>query len=250
MDCARVKADSIAERYLMGELGEAEQEAFEEHLVGCAACHEEVTGLCELKAELERTREQIVAEAAIRPSPWRRPWVLAVAAAIVALAAGLALWMRLQEAPGSRLELAELAKVDPPAYAPVRLRGSEADAARRFREAMELYAASDWRGALPGLRVAAGLDPESPHIAFYLGACALLAGETDEAIAQLQRTVDLGDTPFLEEGLYYLAKAQLRAGNVTAARDALGKLIVLNGDRSEEAQRLLDRLDALGGRSH
>jgi tetratricopeptide (TPR) repeat protein len=130
----------------------------------------------------------------------------------------------------------------------VRLRGSEDDAARRFREAMELYSRGDWRGALPGLRAAAGLDPEAPNIAFYLGACALLAGETDEAIAQLQRTVDLGDTPFLEESLYYLAKAQLREGNATAARDALGKIIVLNGDRSEEAQSLLDRLDALGDR--
>ena len=249
MDCATVRAEDIAERYLRGELAEAEQEAFEDHLVGCAACHEEVAGLCELRAELERTREQIVAEAAIRPSPWRRPWVLAVAAAVVALAAGLALWMRLQEAPGSKLELAELAKVDPPAYAPVRLRGSEADAARRFREAMELYAASDWRGALPVLRAAAGLDPEAPHFAFYLGACALLAGETDEAITQLQRTADLGDTPFLEEALFYLAKAQLRAGDVTAARDSLLKVILLNGDRSEEAQSLLNRLDALGGRS-
>jgi len=130
----------------------------------------------------------------------------------------------------------------------VRLRGSEDNAARQFREAMKLYGAGDWRGALPGLRAAASLDPEAPHIGFYLGACALLSGETEEATTHLQRTVDLGDTPFLEESLYYLAKARLREGNATAARDTLGKIIVLNGDRSEEAQSLLDRLDALGGR--
>jgi len=248
MDCATVRAEDIAERYLLGELNEAEQEVFEEHLIGCATCAYDLAGLCALKAELERGREQIVAEAAVRPSPWRRPWVLAVAAAVVAVAAGLGVWVRLQEAPGSRLELAELAKVDPPAYAPVRLRGSEDEAARRFREAMELYAAGDWRGALPGLRAAAALDPEAPHIAFYFGACALLAGETGEAITQLQRTVDLGDTPFLEEALFYVAKAHLREGGVTVARDALVKVILLNGDRSQEAQRLLDRLDALGGR--
>jgi len=248
MDCARVKTEGIAERYLLGTLIEAEQEAFEEHLVACTACFEEVTALCALKAELERSREQIMAESAVRPSPWRRPWVFAVAAAVVAVAAGLGVWMRLEPTSAIRPELAELAAIVPPEYAPVRLRGSEDEAAGRFREAMELYAVGDWNSALPGLRAAAVLDPEAPHIAFYLGACALLAGETHEAIIQLQRTVDLGDTPFLEEALFYLAKAHLQAGDVTAARGALDKVILLNGDRSQEAQSLLDRLDALGGR--
>jgi tetratricopeptide (TPR) repeat protein len=248
MDCARVKAEGIAEHYLLGTLAEVEQEAFEEHLVGCTTCYEEVANLCALKAELERSREQIVTEGAVRPSTWRRPWVFAVAAAVVAVAAGLGVWMRLEPTSAIRPELAELAAIVPPEYAPVRLRGSEDEAARRFREAMELYSRSDWQGALPGLRAASDLDPEAPQIAFYLGACALLAGETDEAITQLQRTVDLGDTPFLEEALFYVAKAHLREGGVTAARDALDKVILLNGDRSQEAQSLLDRLDALGGR--
>ncbi len=249
MDCASARAESMAERYLLGELAEAEQETFEEHLVACTTCCEELAGLCALKAELERSRKQIVAEAAGRPSPWRRPWLLAVAASVLAVATGLGVWMmRVQPAPGPRAELAELAQVDPPAYAPVRLRGSEDDAARRFREAMELYSRGDWKGALPGLRAAAGLDPEAPHIAFYLGTCALLVGETGEAITQLQRTADMGDTPFLEEALFYLAKAHLQAGDVTAARDALVKVILLNGDRSQEAQSLIDRLNASGGR--
>jgi len=248
MDCAKVRVEGIAERYLRRELTAAEQETFEDHLVACADCTEELAGLCALKAELERCRGQIVAEAGARPSPWRRPWLLAAAAAVLAVAAGFGVWMRFQPASSRTPELAELAAIEPPAYAPVRLRGSEDNAARRFREAMELYAAGDWNGALPGLRAAAALDPEAPYFAFYLGACALLAGETGEAITQLQRTVDLGDTPFLEEALFYLAKAYLDAGDVTAARDKLVKVILLNGDRSQEAQSLVDRLDALGGR--
>jgi len=249
MDCPKVKTEGIAERYLLGTLAEAEQEAFEEHLIACTACFEQVTALCALKAELERSREQIVAESAVRPRPWHRPWVFAVAASVLAVAAGLGVWMmRAQPASGPRAELAELAQFEPPAYAPVRLRGSEGEAAGRFREAMELYAVGDWRGALPGLRAAAGLNPDAPHIAFYLGACALLVGETDEAITELERTAALGDTPFLEEALFYLAKAHLQAGDVTAARDALVKVILLNGDRSQEAQSLIDRLNASGGR--
>jgi tetratricopeptide (TPR) repeat protein len=246
MDCATVRTESIAERYLRRELAEAEQEAFEEHLVACAGCADELAALCALKAEFERSRGQIVAEAARRPSPWRRPWALALAAVVV-VAAGLGIWMRFQQMSELRPELAELARFDPPAYSAVRLRGSEDEAARRFREAMELYATGDWRGALPGLRAAAALDPEAPHLAFYLGACALLAGETDDAINELGRTTDLGDTPFLEVALFYLAKAHLQAGDVDAARGELVKVIQLNGDRSEEAQDLLGRLDTLGG---
>lgn len=249
MDCARVKADGIAESYLRRELAEADQEAFEEHLVACASCADELAALCALTAELERSREQIVAETASRPSAWRRPWILALAAVVV-VAAGLGIWMRLQPAPGPRAELAELAAFEPPTYVPVRLRGSEDEAARRFREAMEFYAAGDWRGALPGLRAAAALDPEAPHLAFYLGACALLAGDTDEAISALERTAALGDTPFLEEALFYLAKARLQAGEVGAARAELAKVIELNGDRLEEARGLLGRLDALEGPSN
>jgi tetratricopeptide (TPR) repeat protein len=249
MDCGRVKAEGIAEHYLLGTLPQAEQESFEEHVVACAACADELAGLCALKAELERSREQIVADGAVSPRPSRRTWMLALAAAALFVAAGIGIWMRLQPTVGPSAELTDLALFEPPAYVPVRLRGSEDEAARRFREAMELYAAGDWRGALPGLRAAAALDPEAAHFAFYLGACALLAGETNEAITELERTAALGDTPFLEEAVFHLAKAHLRASDVNAARAALGKVIVLNGDRSKEAQSLLDRLDALGGRS-
>jgi tetratricopeptide (TPR) repeat protein len=249
MDCARVKAESIAERYLLGELAEAEQEAFEEHLVACAACFEEMTELCALKAELERSRERIVAEAASRPSAWRWPWVLALAAVMV-VAAGLGIWMRFQPMSELRPELAELARFDPPAYSAVRLRGKEDDAARRFREAMEFYSRGDWQGTLPGLRAAAALDPEAPHIAFYLGACALLAGETGEAIAELERTIGLGDTPVLEDARFLVAKAHVRVGDIAAARDELVNVLALDGDRRQEAQNLLEQLDALGGPSH
>jgi tetratricopeptide (TPR) repeat protein len=270
MDCSRVKAEGTIERYLLGALDDTEREAFEDHLIACAACADELAGLVALQGELARSREQIVAEAAAQPRPSRRTWLLAVAAGLLVVAAGLVMWSRLQPPPTTdeplivaelgplvhpepdrsiETELDELARFQPPPYTPMRLRGSEDAAARRFREAMGLYAAGDWNGALPGLRAAAALDPEAPHIAFYLGACELLAGETSEAIAALERTAALGDTPFLEEARYLLAKAQLRAGDVDAARGELVKVVALDGDRMEEAQGLLDRLDALEGHS-
>ena len=42
MDCARVIADDITEKYLLGELSEADTEAFEQHYFDCARCFEEL----------------------------------------------------------------------------------------------------------------------------------------------------------------------------------------------------------------
>jgi tetratricopeptide (TPR) repeat protein len=255
----------------MGRLDEAEREAFEDHLVACAACTEELAGLCALQGELARGRDRIEAEGTRRPRNPHRTWVLAVAAAVMATTIGLRLWMREQPTPfpsptpvvpdtspqaipeppaaPPTVSLSDLAAFDPPPYAPVRLRGNEHDAAERFAEAMELYSRGDWNGALPGLRAASALDPEAPHMAFYHGACALLAGETGEAIRELQRTVALGDTPVLEEAEFLLAKAYLRDGDIDAARQELVKVAALDGDRREEAQDLLTQLDSSGGPS-
>lgn len=266
MDCGLVRTGNVAERYLLGRLDGPEREAFEDHLVACGDCCGELADLCALQGELEASRERIAAEAAGPPQPSRRTWLLAVAAAVVAVAAGLGLWVRLQPSPAPEPvlaelgpvvqpewvpaagpDLAELAAFKAPPYAPVRLRGSGGDAERRFADAMERYAAGDWRGALPGLRAAADLDPEAPHIALYLGACALLAGDTDEAVAALARTVALGDTPFLEEARFALAKAYLRQGELQPANDQLVEVVALDGDRLDEARTLLVRIEGLGG---
>lgn len=42
MNCAQVVQEDIAEKYLLGELGAAEQEAFESHYFVCPRCLEEV----------------------------------------------------------------------------------------------------------------------------------------------------------------------------------------------------------------
>jgi|GEM_PF-1741020 len=249
MDCTRVRDEGIAEGYVAGRLAEPEADAFEAHLLTCPACHGEVARLCALREELERSRARVEADAAAEARLWRRPWVLAVAAGILAAGVGLGVWVSVRPTAVEGPTLAELAHLEAPPYAPMRVRGGEDDAERRFEEAMELYVAGDWRGALPGLRAAAALDPEAPHVGFYLGACALLAGETDEGVAALERVIALGDTLFLEEARFELARARVRAGDLDRARDELRAVVALDGGRRQEAQALLPRLDAAGGLS-
>jgi tetratricopeptide (TPR) repeat protein len=141
--------------------------------------------------------------------------------------------------------LAALAVVQAPPYTPAPLRGVLDEAARRFREAMKLYVDRDYEGAKAGLREAAELDPERPDIAFFLGICALLTDEPEAAIAELRRTIALGESPYLEEAHFYVAKAHLRRGELAAAASQLEETVQLRGEREQEARELLRKLEAL-----
>jgi hypothetical protein len=50
-----------------------------------------------------------------------------------------------------------------------------------------------------------------------LGVSYLLAGQTENGIATLQAVIAAGDTPFLNEAWFYLAKAHLSRRDVSIA---------------------------------
>ncbi|MDQ5858084.1 MAG: hypothetical protein M3542_07405, partial [Acidobacteriota bacterium] len=148
------------------------------------------------------------------------------------------------EAAARSAALATLAVVHAPQYTPVVLRGAVDEAARRFREAMQLYVSRDYAGARPGLRAASELDRGRPDIAFFLGICALLTDEPADAIAELRRTIALGESPYLEEAHFYLAKAHVQRGELAAASGELAATVRLRGEREQEARELLQKLEA------
>ncbi len=252
MGCEEKGSAELSESYLRGSLDEADATRYEDHFFACESCFAELKAIEALQGELARTRKAVEAEARVsRPILW-----MAAAAALLVLASGTALYLTPSAKPLPEPEsranvpnLAQLARIAPPRWTPTRLRGTEDDAARRFKEAMEPYARGEWNAALPALREASRLDPGAPHVSFYLGVCALLAGQRAEAVESFRRVVALGETPFLEESRFFLAKAYLGAGDVAAARAELTKAIELGGPRGEEARRLLDQLNEARPRS-
>jgi tetratricopeptide (TPR) repeat protein len=138
-----------------------------------------------------------------------------------------------------------LARVEPPPYVPVTLRGGVDEATERFQTAMKQYGKGNYAGAIPGLRAAAELNPKAANSRFFLAICLLLTGQTDSAIAGLQQVLALGDTPYLEEAHFYLAKAYLGKGSLTAAHDELERTIRLQGRLESEARQLLKQVNAL-----
>lgn len=260
MNCDQVMKGEIAEKYLLGELGEADQEAFEQHYFECPRCFQELETYRALQGELKQAAPAILAE----PVGRRIGWAWAAAAAGVLLVVGISTWLR-QEGPAppsvqapaqqaptvqepaqpSVPSLSELAQVQPPPYVPATLRGPEDEARRQFRQAMQHYLKGDFQAAIPELRSAYRLDPKAPNIGFYLGACLLLTNDTDGAIKQLRAVTALGETPYLEEAHFYLAKAYLRKADLNGAQAEFNKTIQLQGERQKEAQELLDQIEIL-----
>jgi tetratricopeptide (TPR) repeat protein len=141
--------------------------------------------------------------------------------------------------------LSVLARVAPPPYAPAALRGPNDEAGGKFDAAMRLYVKGDYAGALNGLEAAVALEPNAPQYAFFLGACQLLTDRADLAVAELQKAVAIGESPYLEEAHFYLAKARLRQGDIQLAREELQRTIERRGRLETEARRLLAQADAL-----
>jgi tetratricopeptide (TPR) repeat protein len=276
MQCDQVLRDEIADRYLLDALSAQDREAFEEHFFECARCFDELQALQSIRGELRQAGSEIAARTT-RPF-FSRASAAAMAAAVV-LAAGVAVWMRptlwpvspaatkgpsppeVQSPEGQSLRQAEaplvsgpsleqLARVEAPRYEPPTLRGAADDATTRFQRGMEHYRKADYRRASADLRAAAELDPDAAHIRFFLGVTQLMLGQDAAAIDSLRATIALGDSAYLEEAHFYLAKAFLRRKDLAAAEAQLGTLLQLRGSGSDEARRLLSQVERLRKRSH
>jgi len=270
MDCARVAREEILESYLLGRLGEADRDAFEQHYFECTRCFDDLQALQSVRTELQHGSGELKAEAQATHNPLFVRWtpIGLVAAAILA---GILLWVRPALSPPSReisppssssqpqpqqprpepkatsaerarsIEL--LAQVEAARYEPGRLRGPLDEPTQRFRQGMDAYRKAEYSKAVDQLRAARELDPNAAHISFFLGVSDLMVGRDDAAIDALQATIALGDSPYLEEAHFYLAKAFLRRKDLDAAAAQLNQVIRLRGSQIGEARRLLAEIE-------
>ncbi|MGO9093824.1 MAG: hypothetical protein ACLQGV_01250 [Bryobacteraceae bacterium] len=88
-------------------------------------------------------------------------------------------------------------------------------------------------------------DPQNSAAQFYLGVCYLMGGHDTEAMERLRKTIALGDSPELAYAHLFLAKALLRGNDAAAAELELRQAMALDGEQKAEAQRLLERLEAM-----
>jgi TolA-binding protein len=259
MNCREVEERDILERYLLDRLTESERDELENHYFECSSCFSRLqTGLT-VQEELRRQP--------LMPTPaggalLRWVWAWTPAFATLALLFAVGIWwhsarkhqspQQVSSSPSSANPsqpssteappLQELARVEPPLYTPVVLRGAEDEAHETFHKAIQYYLKGNYANAIPGLRAAAKASPRTASFNFYLGACYLLTGQTDSAIESFRKTVSLGDPAYSEQAHFYLAKAYLRKKEVSVAEDELQVTIRLGGRRKAEAGEILRQL--------
>jgi TolA-binding protein len=142
--------------------------------------------------------------------------------------------------------IARLAIVVPPPYVAVPVRGEADTVQEAFAAAMTRYRASDYAGAATGLRAIVGKSPELAPAQFYLGICELMTRQPRRAETALRAAADSDVTPYADEAYFYLAKAALQRGDLSAAERALTEAVAREAGPGNEARRLLDEVRALG----
>lgn len=263
MNCKEVEEQDIAEQYLLDRLTDPEREEFEKHYFECGTCFSQLqTGLA-LQTELRR---QLAMPARARGAGLRRTWIWAPAFATIVILFSAGIWwysarnrqpsqhvassppkvspnVPVQvQSPSAAPSLEELARVEPPPYSSVVLRGAEDESHETFHKAMQYYVKGDYERAIPGVRTAVKASPGNASFSFYLAACYLLAGQTDLAIVSFRKTVSLGDPAYSESAHFYLAKAYLRKKEVARAKDELQKTVQFHGSLEADAAEILRQL--------
>jgi TolA-binding protein len=270
MTCEQIERDEIAEQYLFGRLSGADQDRFEAHYFDCTRCQERLRALEDARVQLARDVADGLGQSTSRPAAAvrRSGLVWRVVGAGLAAAAVIVFAVRITQIPDTNSptgadaapsgggdvtlpnapstpaapDLRALAQIQPPRYEPLRLRAATTQAQREFRDAMELYVAGDYAGAAVGLHRAVELDTSLVAANFYLAVCVLQSDQTEEGVTLLQRVIASGESPYLEDAHFFLAKASIRQGDIAAARSELTHVAALDGDRRTEARQLLARL--------
>jgi tetratricopeptide (TPR) repeat protein len=251
MNCDQVEREEIIEKYLTGRLEGAEKNEFEDHWLGCPECREKLEFSRMLQEKLWEKGDKLVprAQEPARVPVRRRAWVYSAAAAALIIAAAAVVWWQVGEhgrpqagTTGIPSSLLMLAAIKPPLYIPPALRGAQDEAAERFRLGMALYQEGRYDAAIPDLLAAADLNPKGAGIRFFLGICLLLTGQTDSGIGELQAAISLGESVYLEEAHFYLAKAFLGKGDVGGAKEEFNRVLERGGALKDEASRILAQI--------
>jgi hypothetical protein len=202
--------DDRVAHYVASRLTNDERDAFEEHLLRCAACQDEV--LLALSV-----RDALRARPRLRVHTRARVVIATLAAALAAVLVVVAVWPVTQR----ETDVAALAGIgEPPAYLGASVRAN-APGDSALESAMALYDQGRWTDAGEALRAAARLGAPRDVAAFFLGASALMTGDASLADSAFAAVDALGPGPYQGEARFYRAKALLRLQRAADALHAL-----------------------------
>jgi len=257
--CIDPEMRTMLHSYEMNQLSDAERDQFEEHLIDCPFCMDEVQSMARLSAAMIVHREAVldalktdgltfdrIRRSLTTPREtiwdkltglfqgWQRRTALAGAVAAAIL---VTLLLR---PPSTSLYRSDLSYDLPPYQLGVQLRGETQDEATRlFESAMKFYVEGDYGAAAQGIKHALRLDAGQAERWLYLGASQYALHDMKDAVKSLKRAERDGEGLTKTRAQWYLAQAYLYEGKVDRARVLLESVAAQDSERVEEARMLL-----------
>ncbi len=218
--------DETAGRYVARTLGVAETDAFEQHLLLCESCRNEVRLASAIRSEIGVQSRGI------------NPWVVGTG---LAFAASLAIFV----ARPNTDSLSALGRVaSAPVYDGVPVRATTSATDSLFGVAMGFYQQGAYAESSEQFEAARAAGADSVVTTFFLGVSNLMAGKSAAAANELQRSTGMSRSAYSQESHFYLAKAFLQLGQREEALRELGMAIDIEGPVTAPAKLLADSIRA------
>jgi tetratricopeptide (TPR) repeat protein len=238
LSCDQVDAEFVIPRYVAGTLSPPEGAAFEEHLLTCERCQQALTLAVAIRGALPKAKG-----GRTRDVPW---FGLSLATLAVAAALAMVVLLPRDRVPESMQALGGLTQ--PPVYLGVSVRQAPSQPDSLFADAMAAYAMGDYTVAAAELPRAIAAGADAVPAQFFAGASLLMIDRPTDAVEAFRSVIAAGDTPYLAEARYYLAKALLRLGQTDEALRELRTAAADGAEISGEARALADSVEAVAGR--
>ena len=163
----------------------------------------------------------------------------------LAIVCGLVL-IALPAAAQSKKTIADLGKLDPPAYAAPLLRAGEP--VPLFDDALLAYRGRRYAAAADLLRRFVTREPEDPAANFFLAASLMMTDEVGEAEDRLGVVLSAGETPFEMPATFVRAKAKIRLRELAAAERDLARVAASDDPYARAAAELAGKVRAAMGK--
>ncbi|MDZ7290862.1 MAG: tetratricopeptide repeat protein [candidate division KSB1 bacterium] len=235
MPCTNPEIGKLIFMYELKLLSDEERERFEDHLLACEHCFDElwrfspvISGMEEHRAQILATLEPAVQEdfqirrrpviekirdliASLQPFLRPAPIGFALATTVAIFIALLFLFPRVNYAP--------LAEVTREPYTLFQIMGTSdsLDSAQLFSQGMSYYRNGEDSAAVRLLQQAHRLNPTNAATLFYLGVSYLQLGQFDSASTAFSKGLALKDSLYEERFLWYDGNARLAKNDEAGA---------------------------------
>jgi tetratricopeptide (TPR) repeat protein len=218
----------------------------ENHLVHCKLCSDATEGVADVPDEaqlrpiIHSLSDRVHQHIKKLPGKQRNWRVYYRVAAVLLIGVSLLLYLFNQK-PQHEILFAKYFKPYPNIISITRGENSEV----RLKQGLVEYEFGNYQEAIQIFEQVTKSEPDNVTAQFYLGISHLCLNQTDQAIAQFQSVIEIGENPFVEHAKWYFGLAALKSGNLDQANTIFRNLRTESQNYQQQASELLNSLETM-----